>query len=237
METSAWQQEKLKSLLDIDYFYRIKPGLLIRKRVVLSQITGTLHDRYAGASWLEMLGNLKKAVPEVRARYLSYYDADKDHSGLALQQHGPDYLIMGGNNRLCTWRFAGKESILVRVQEYVVDMELRTAGEKLAAQHITVVRLDEHQLQPRGDWKLQLGRLVVRCRNREDVLAFTQAYALLYVQGLDWLWLRVTYKRQLALEGEGLSFEWQAGVTEYTPWFQREYLPYLLAYKMQQELR
>jgi hypothetical protein len=113
MENSDWQQEKLKSLLDIDYFYRIRPGLLIRKHVLLSQITGTLHDRYAGASWLEMLENLKKTVPEVRARYLSYYDADKDHSGLALQQHGPDYLIMGGNNRLCTWQFAGKESIMM----------------------------------------------------------------------------------------------------------------------------
>jgi hypothetical protein len=61
------------------------------------------------------------------------------------------------------------------VQEYVVDVKLRTAGEKLAAQHITIVRLDEHQPQPRGDWKLQLGRLVVRCPSREDVLAFAQA--------------------------------------------------------------
>jgi len=31
------------------------------------------------------------------------------------------------------------------------------------------------------------------------------------------------------------SLNWQAGVTEHLPWYQREYLPYLLAYKMQQE--
>jgi hypothetical protein len=124
-------------------------------------------------------------VPKARARYLSYYDADKAHSGLALQQHGPDYLITGGNNRLCTWRFTGKEFIMVEVQEYVLDVALRTAGKNLAAQHIDIVRLDEHLPQPRGEWKLQLGRLVVRCMSREDVLTFAQAYALLYVQGFD----------------------------------------------------
>lgn len=236
METSTWHQEKLKSLLDIDYFYRTKVGLRTRKRVLLSQITGTLHDRYAGASWLEMLGNLKKAVPEARARYLSYYDAYKDHLGLALQQHGPDYLVTGGNNRLCTWRFAGKESIMVEVQEYRLDVELRAAAKNLAAQHINIVRLDEHQLQPMGEWKLQLGRLVVKCMTREDVLAFAQAYALLSVQGLDWLWLRLSYRRRLALIGETLSFNWQAGVTQHIPWYQQDYMPYLLAYKMQQEL-
>jgi hypothetical protein len=75
----------------------------------------------------------------------------------------------------------------------------------------------------------------VRCLSREDVLAFAQTYALLCVQGLDWLWLRLTYKRRLAMKEEIVN--WQAGVTEHAPWYQREYLPYLLAYKMQQELR
>jgi len=80
-----------------------------------------------------------------------------------------------------------------------MDVELRAAGENLAARHINIVRLDEHLPQPRGEWKLQLSHLVVTCLSREDVLAFAQTYALLYVQGLDRLWLRLTYKRQVAL--------------------------------------
>lgn len=204
--------------------------------MLLAQITGTLHLRYVRDSWLEMLGNLKRAVPEARARYLSYYDAHQDHPGLALQQHGTDYLITGGNNRLCTWRFAGKEAIMVEVQEYALDTALRVVAKNLTAQHIDIIRLDEDHPHPQGEWKLQLGHLVVKCMTREDVLAFAQAYALLYVQGLDRLWLRLTYKRRLALIRETPSFNWQAGVTEHIPWYQREYLPYLLAYKMQQEL-
>lgn len=254
MNTPAWHREPVKSFRDIDYFYRTKPGQASRKRVLLAQITGTLYTEYAEHrlapgvvekyvvekyTWQQMQRNLIKAkwgYPQLRELYLSYYDPDKEHMQLALQQHGPDYLIDGGNNRLCTWKFAERESILVQVQEYDFDEELRVAGEELLAQRITVVRLDEHDINPRGFWELQLGDLTVTCMGREDVLSFARAYAGLSVQGLARLWLRWAHRRHLILrEGDSL-FAWKAGITEHIPWFERIYPRYLLAYKMQQKL-
>jgi hypothetical protein len=245
----AWQQQHVKSFRDIDYFYRTKRGQARRKRVLLAQITGTLYTEYAENgfalglvkkyTWLEMQRNLKKArweYPELRELYLNYYDPNKEHKQLGLRQYGSDYLINGGNNRLCTWKFAEKESILVEVEEYVFDAELYAAWKELPTQHIDIVRLDENQVDPQGFWKLQLGELSVTCMGREEVLSFAQTYANLAAQGLAWLWLRLTYQRHLSLEEASSTVKWQIGVTEHIPWFKRDCLPYLLAYKMKQEL-
>ena len=76
------------------------------------------------------------------------------------------------------------------------------------------MRLDENKEYPVVEWNLQLCSLTVKCLAREDVLAFTQIYADLSVQGLAWLWLRLTYKHTLDLRHKLLEERWQARVNE-----------------------
>ena len=72
---------------------------------------------------------------------------------------------------------------------------------------------------------------------RAEVLSFARAYANLRVQGLAWLWLRLTYKVHLSLKEEDRLLTWQAGRTEHHCWYQTHgHPPYMLAYRMQQEI-
>lgn len=237
---AAWQHEHVKSFREIDYFYRIIRGEVSRKRVLLSQITGTFHSRYAGDNtserytWLQMQANLKKASPQYRERYIGYYDPDKEHDGMGLYQYGQDYLISGGNNRICTWKFAGKESIMVTVQEYVFDHALYAAWHQLQEWGIAIRRHDEQADEPDGNWTLYLGELKLVCETRGEVLSFVATYNSLTSTGLARVWLRIRYKQHLRLQPEQKVLFWRPGMTEQLGWFQSIYTPYLLAYKMQQ---
>jgi hypothetical protein len=136
---TTWKQEKVKSREDILHFSQYRQTSLpeIITDVELSKIVGTTYEDYNKGTWEQMMKSLKpRREKEVfpSERYFKMVHDNHDHSqgsglfqqAITLAKYGEEYIIFdGGNHRIFHAKFAGIQTLRLRVQEYIIDPTLK----------------------------------------------------------------------------------------------------------------
>lgn len=119
-----WYIQKVFSLDDIEnyQFYSSFPNNCYTENIDPHIICGTSHCLYYNKTWIEMLGALKNNInfggDKMADVILDYKLGDK-----GIGRYGNQYIIHGGNNRLCIGKFMNLKNIQVDVQQFEFDHE------------------------------------------------------------------------------------------------------------------
>jgi hypothetical protein len=146
-----WKDKKVKSLHEVvDFNHYSKSSLPEIVTVVeLSKIVGTTYEEYSKGTWGQMMKGLKpRRETDIfpSDRYFDMVRHTHDHSQgsklfqqpITLAKYGEEYIIYGGgNHRICHAKYIGIPTLLLRVQEYVIDPALKKAD--VAAHQTTAI--------------------------------------------------------------------------------------------------
>ena len=188
-----WHKEKLiheDEIPLIEYWKTQSENFLGVIDVQLDLVIGTNHIDYAGKTWLENLGCLKRFSNNYTREFsLSYLKSLNNDSSIHYSRFGDKYIISGdGNHRTHIAKFLGIKYIKAKVTEFSFDIDFYNLINEFRINGLKI-KLNENKLFREASWTLNFRNTTIFIYDYKILKLLMHNYKTINIKQIEYKWI------------------------------------------------